>query len=149
MRTSRLQQDHRPLRSYIHMHATHALNVYTHTGSKHHPFRLSSPYERRRELLNGRRLYRGSRKSIFMAANRPRGAAEWSATARSDTAERSLILVPFTSESSRVLKSISRLHDLAPCSSWAPRARNDALVGRRVNGGRRLSRHDAWFYEKD
>ena len=30
MRTSRLQQDHRPLRSYIHMHATHALNVYTH-----------------------------------------------------------------------------------------------------------------------
>ena len=48
-----------------------------------------------------------------------------------------------------VLKSISRLHDLAPCSSWALRACNDTLVGRRVNGGRRLSRPDVWFYVKD
>ena len=48
-----------------------------------------------------------------------------------------------------VLKSILRLHDLAPCSSRAPRARNDALVGRRVDGGRRLSRPDVWFYVKD
>merc|ERR1712185_849199 len=84
-----------------------------------------------------------------MAANRPRGAAEWSATARSDTAERSLILVPFTSESSRVLKSIPRLHDLAPCSSRAPRARNDALVGRRVDCRSCQSRPDVWFYVKD
>ena len=49
----------------------------------------------------------------------------------------------------KVLKSISRLHDLAPCSSRAPRARNDALVGRRVDGGRWLSRPDVWFYVKD
>ena len=60
-----------------------------------------------------------------------------------------LILVPFTSKCSKVLKSISRLHDVAPCSSRAPRARNDTLVGRRANGGRRLSRPDVWFYVKD
>ena len=31
---------------------------------------------------------------------------------------------PLSSESSRVLKSISRLHNLASCSSWAPQACN-------------------------
>ena len=56
---------------------------------------------------------------------------------------------PNTLEYARVLKSISRLHDLAPCSSWAPRACNDALVGRRVNFRSCQSRHDVWFYVKD
>ena len=48
-----------------------------------------------------------------------------------------------------VLKSIPRLHDVAPSSSRAPRARNDALVGRRVNCRGCQSRHDVWFYVKD
>ena len=57
--------------------------------------------------------------------------------------------MPIASESFGWLNSVHRLHNLARCSSRAPRARNYALGGRRVNGGRRLSRPDAWFHDKD
>ena len=67
----------------------------------------------------------------------------------SDFACRDVEIRKSTSEYARVLKSISRLHNLAPCSSRALRARSDTLVGRRVNGERRLSRPDVWFYVKD
>ena len=57
--------------------------------------------------------------------------------------------MPIASESFGWLNSVYRHHNLALCSSRAPRARNYALGGRRVNGGRRLSRPDVWFHVKD
>ena len=76
-----------------------------------------------------------------------RGATSWSREMDFNTPEDSDHRISYAN--TKVLKSISRLHDLAPCSSRAHRALNDAPVGRRVTGGRRLSRPDAWFHDKD
>ena len=43
----------------------------------------------------------------------------------------------------------ARPHLVGFGSFWAPRARNEALVGRGVTGGRRPSSPDARFYDKD